>query len=111
MKEETNGQLAASSPSVISNPEAEQDGRLGGRSEPTIGPSSSTNVEADKKALTLAGNNDTPPAVSADADAEEAAPADKVPQVDVGLNETESILSDYIRLLHAEPPLTAEQKN
>ncbi len=41
---------------------------------------------------------------------DEAAAEDKVPQVDVDLNEAESILSDYISLMHAETPLTAEQQ-
>lgn len=91
MKQETNAQLAASSPALV---------------KPEAAPGA-TNAIADKKAIALAPNNDTPAA----ADADEAAPEDKVPQVDVNLNEAESILSDYIRLLHTEPPLTAEQKN
>jgi carboxyl-terminal processing protease len=86
MAAETNAQLAASSPDKVDTQKPPQ--------------ASPTNTVA------LAGNNDAAPTA---ADSEDAA-EDKVPQVDVDLNEAESILSDYITLMHAESPLTAEQQ-
>jgi carboxyl-terminal processing protease len=53
-------------------------------------------------------NSDAP--LPPDADSDEVAPEDKAPVNDVELNEVESILSDYILLMRAESPLTAEQK-
>jgi carboxyl-terminal processing protease len=94
MKLETNSQFAASSPASApdkaDNKEAQPKNGAGG-SHP-VGVSGSV------------------PASPAGGDSDEAAADDKVPQVDTDLNESESILSDYISLMHSELPLTAEQK-
>ena len=70
--------------------------------------------EPDKTTITTNATGEvavTLPDEKDGADADEVSTDDKVPQVDVDLNEAESILSDYISLMRSESPLTAEEKN
>jgi hypothetical protein len=100
MKLETNSLYAANATSTDASGPDKQDNPAAPK------------TDGKKPATTKAavGSNSVANQSAAEVDADEANAEDKVPQVDVDLNEAESILSDYISLTRSETPLTAEQK-